>query len=430
MKKHHPLLLLFFFFFIISTISFSQAPAIEWQHSYGGSADDKALSAIQTLDGGYIAAGSTESVDSDVVDNKVKLNCWVIKLFNNGKLDWKKCIGEETAHQANDIIQTKDRCYVLAGSTMLKGGNYSGIHGGDDYWLTKLNADLVPQWTRTYGGKSDDVAKSIQATRDGGYIVAGWGGAAGINITRNLGGNDFWLLKLNKQGSIQWQNSLGGSGIDNAAGVTSTPDGGYIAAGYSSSNNLNVTGNHGAADCWIVKVDSGGIIEWEKSMGGSSLDYAYSIELTSDNGLIIAGATESTDGDVSGNHGKSDAWIIKTDSHGKVEWQKCLGGKNDDAAYCVRQTKDGGYIIAGSTSSNDGDVKGNHGGMDAWIIKLDEKGTMSWQKCLGGSKDEQAKTIRQTVDGGYIISAYSKSANGDVSSNKGNYDYWIIKLKP
>ncbi len=424
------LLLLILPFSLVSHFSFSQAPTIEWQHSYGGSADDKALSAIQTMDGSYMIAGSTESVDGDVLDNKVKLNCWVIKLFSNGNADWKKCLGGETAHQGNEIIQTKDWCYVVAGSTMLKDGNNTGVHGNDDYWITKFNSTFIPQWTRTYGGKADDVAKSIRGTRDGGFIVAGWGGIPGTNITRNLGGNDFWIMKLNKQGSIKWQNSLGGSGMDNAAAAIQAGDDGYLAVGYSNSNNMNVTGNHGASDGWIVKTDSGGVIEWQKSIGGNGLDFIYSAELTKDKGFIFAGATESNDGDVKGNHGKSDAWIIKTDSLGNMEWQKCIGGSNDDVAYSVQVTNDGGYIIAGKTDSNDGDVKGNYGGTDAWIIKLDEKGTMIWQKCLGGTKNDQAKTIRQTNDGGYIISAFSNSADGDVTSNKGNYDYWIIKLKP
>ncbi len=409
----------------------AQGPEIEWQKSFGGSAADKAMAAIQTLDGGYLVTGSTESVDGDVTDNKVKLNCWLIKLKNTGTLDWKKCVGGETAHQANDMVETKDRCIVLAGSTMLKGGNYTGEHGNDDYWITKLNVYDNMQWSRVYGGKSDDVAKSIQQTTDGGYIVAGWGGLNGNNIIRrSLGGTDFWLMKLNKQGGIVWQNSLGGSGMDNASGVVEAADRGYIAAGYSSSNNFNVTNNHGSTDCWLVKVDTGGIKEWRKSIGGSGLDYAYSIRLTKDKGFIIAGATESTNGDVQGNHGGSDAWIIKTDSAGKIDWQKCYGGKNNDVAYFVEQTKDGGYIFSGSSNSVDGDVTGNHGGTDVWIVKLDNKGNLQWQKSLGGTKNEQSKTVHQTNDGGYIISAFSESSDGDCAENKGNYDFWVIKLKP
>ena len=428
MKKYFSVSIVSFLF--ISTVSFCQAPAIEWQKSFGGSADDKAVSAIQTNDGGYIIAGSTESTDGDVEDNKVKLDCWVIKLKSNSELDWKKCFGGESAHQPNEIIQTRDRCYVVAGSTMLKDGNQTGVHGNDDYWIYKVNTSLVPQWMRTYGGKTDDNAKSIQQTSDGGFIVAGWGGANGNNIKGNLGGNDFWIVKLNKQGSIIWQNSLGGSGIDNASGAVETADGGYIAVGYSNSNNLNVTGNHGATDCWLLKLDSTGVIEWQKSIGGKGLDYGYSIHLTADKGFIIAGATESNDGDVKGNHGQSDAWVIKTDSMGKIQWQKCYGGTKNEVAYAIQQTNDGGYVFAGSTNSNDGDVKGNHGATDVWVVKLDKDGNIKWQKCMGGTDVEQAKSIHQTNDGGYIISAFSKSKDGDVTTNKGNYDYWIIKLKP
>ena len=197
MRKHLFVSIISLAFYLISTLSFSQAPAIEWQQSFGGSADDKALSAIQTIDGGYIIAGSTESNDGDVNDNVKKLNCWVVKLNGKAELEWKKCFGGESAHQANEIIQCRDRCYVIAGSTMLKDGNETGVHGSDDYWIYKINTSQVQQWSRSYGGKSDDNAKSIQQTSDGGYIVAGWGGINGNNIKGNLGGNDFWIVKLN-----------------------------------------------------------------------------------------------------------------------------------------------------------------------------------------------------------------------------------------
>ena len=136
-------------------------------------------------------------------------------------------------------------------------------------------------------------------------------------------------------------------------------------AGYTFSNDGDVSGNHGAYDYWVVKLNSSGDILWQICLGGTNVDVAYSIQQTSDGGFIVAGYTCSNEGDVSGNHGNSDYWVVKLNSSGTIEWQKCLGGTDGDYAYSIQQTSDGGFIVAGLTGSNDGDVSGNHGGSDA-----------------------------------------------------------------
>ncbi len=144
-------------------------------------------------------------------------------------------------------------------------------------------------------------------------------------------------------------------------------------------------------------------IQWQKCFGGSSHDEPFSIHQTTDGGYIVAGYTDSNDVDVSGNHGDTDFWLVKLNSSGSIQWQKCLGGSYWDMAYSIQQTSDGGYIVAGYTISNDGDVSGNHGGYDFWLVKLNSSGDIQWQKCLGGSTNDEAHSIQQTTDGGYIV---------------------------
>ena len=224
---------------------------------------------------------------------------------------------------------------------------------------------------------------------------------------------------------------------DFAHSIQQTKDGGYIVAGSAESNNGDVTGHHGQswyADYWIVKLDSYGNLQWQKSLGGSSYDYSGSIQQTNDGGYIVAGNSQSSDGDVTVNHGGNnygDYWIVKLDSYGNLQWQKSLGGTNDEALSSIQQTNDGGYIVAGYSDSNNGDVSGNHStNYDYWIIKLDSIGNLQWQKCLGGTDNDKANSIQQTNDGGYIIAGSSNSNNGDVTGNHGNNDYWIVKLGP
>jgi hypothetical protein len=177
-----------------------------------------------------------------------------------------------------------------------------------------------------------------------------------------------------------------------------------------------------------VKINSIGTIEWQKSLGGSNDDIPFSITQTIDGGYIIAGNSSSNDGDVSGNHGYVDCWIVKINSIGIIEWQKSLGGSNQDFVYSIIQISDGSYIIAGNSSSNDGDVSGNHGSLDCWMVKINSSGTIIWQKSLGGTGNDIPFSIIQTIDGGYIIAGYSDSNNGDVTGNQGYEDFLIIKL--
>jgi len=288
------------------------------------------------------------------------------------------------------------------------------------------------EWQKCFGGSSEDFTSLIKQTNDGGYIIVGGSESNDGDVTGHHGDSDYWIVKLTSGGAIDWQKCFGGSGSDWASSIQQTSDGGYIVAGYSSSNNSDVTGNLGGSDSWIVKLTSTGSIQWQKSLGGSSDDSAESIQQTSDGDYIVAGGSESNDGDVTGHHSSSDTmdyWIVKLTSGGAINWQKSLGGSGYDLANLIQQTSEGGYIVAGQSDSKDGDVTGNHGGHDYWIVKLASTGSIEWQKCFGGSGWDQYTSIQQTSDGSYIVAGYSSSNGGDVTGNHGGYDYWVVKLK-
>ncbi len=418
-------------FVIISLNTIAQtAPAIQWQKSLGGSNYDYAYSIQQTADSGYIVAGYSYSNDSDVSGNHGGYDYWIVKLKKTGAIQWQKSLGGSIYDEAFSIQQTADNGYIVAGSSNSNNGDVSGNHGGYDYWIVKLKKTGGIQWQKSLGGSSDDYAYSSQQTADSGYIVAGFSSSNDGDVSGNHGGYDYWIVKLHKSGVIQWQKSLGGSSNDYARSIQQTADGGYIVAGYSFSNNGDVSGHHGGVfyDYWIVKLKKTGAIQWQKSLGGSNDDVAYSIQQTADSGYIVAGYSLSNDGDVSGNHGGIDYWIVKLKKTGDIQWQKSLGGSNNDVAYSIQQASDSGYIVAGRSYSNDSDVSGNHGGLDYWIVKLKKTGAIQWQKSLGGSSYDQAYSIQQTADSGYIVAGISQSNDGDVSGNHGGYDYWIVKL--
>ena len=304
-----------------------------------------------------------------------------------------------------------------------------------------LSAQITMQWRNSIGGVWSDHAYSISQTLDEGYIVAGSAYTDGSSSSGDLGGcnghYEAWIVKLDVLGDIVWQNCLGGSNYEHAYSIQQTNDGGYVFAGNSSSNDGAVSGNNGAYDYWVVKLDASGNIAWQKCLGGSGEETASSIQQTADGGYIVAGNSSSNDGDVSSNNGGADYWIVKLDALGNISWQKTLGGSGNDLAKSIKQTIDGGYIIAGSTnSSNDGDVGCcNYGEDDYWIVKLDASGSLIWENNYGGGQNEWASSIQQIMDGSYIIVGSTNThLNYDVGYNNGGnfgkYDYWIVKLGP
>ncbi len=416
---------------ILSTVSFlanAQAPSIEWQKSLGGTKADVAYCVQQTTDNGYIVVGYSSSHSDDVTDNYDNGDCWVVKLNSTGGIQWKKSLGGNDGDGGYYVQQTTDGGYIVAGNSASTDGDVTGNHGGMDYWLVKLSSAGSVQWQKSLGGSMFDLVGSVKQTNDGGFIIAGSSSSTDGDVTGNHGGYDYWVVKLNNTGTIQWQKSLGGTQNDIASYVQQTSDGGFFIIGNSYSTDDDVTGNHGYSDCWIVKLDNAGTIQWQKCVGGSNYDFALSGQQTTDGGYIFAGYSNSTDGDLTGNYGSYDFLVVKLDNVGTIQWQKSLGGTKSENANSIQQTTDGGYIVAGLTQSNDTDVSGNQGFNNYWVSKLDNTGNIVWQRCLGGSNEDEAKFIQQTNDGGYIVAGGSNSSNGDVTGNHGGEDYWVVKL--
>lgn len=417
---------------IISFTCFSQ-PEIEWQKSLGGSATDYAESIQQTTDGGYIVTGASYSNDGDVAGNHGVSDYWIAKLNATGNLEWQKSLGGTNLEIANSIQQTGDGGFIVAGESKSNNGDVSGHHGSTDYrdfWIVKLSESGIIEWQKSLGGSDSDIAFDIQQTIDGGYIVAGVSNSNDGDVTINKGSSDYWVVKLTGSGAIEWQKSLGGGLQDIARSVKQTSDGGYIVAGHSNSSNGDVTGNHGSSDFWIVKLSMEGNLSWQKSLGGSQYDAAHSIFQTSEGDYIIAGNTESNNGDVMENNGGNDFWIVKLSTDGEIIWQNSLGGSVSDFGYDIKSTFDGGSIVAGFSSSIDGDVSENQGQGDFWLVKLNSLGNIEWQKSVGGTLSEVAYSVQQTMDGGFIAAGSSESNDGDVTGNHGGMDYWLVKLGP
>ena len=429
MKKITPKKTIFLLFLCFSSISiYAQLPFIQWQKSLGGGMYDYSKEIDHTSDGGFITIGYTESNNGDVSFNRGAGDWWIVKTNAAGTIEWGKTYGGTGFDYGYSIQQTSDGGYIAAGYTESNDGDVISNNGGGDSWIIKLDAFGAIEWQKTFGGSLTDNAQCVRQTADDGYIICGYSESSDGDVTGNHGGGDCWIIKLNELGSLEWQTALGGSSYDFAQDIKQTPDGGYVMSGGSNSNDGDVTGQNGNGDCWIAKLDLTGTIIWENSLGGSNYDFGQSIEMTDDGGYIIAGYSESNDVDVSGQHGNGDCWIIKCNNSGNLQWQKSLGSTGNDYAFCIQQLTAGGYLLTGYSEMNDGDVSGNHGNYDCWIVKLDELGTIQMQKSIGGTGVDIGYSIRETSAQTYIIAGYSESTDGDVFGNHGGGDSWIIKL--
>ena len=438
MRRNAFIVFLLVFAFLSGRAWAQPTPTIKWQTCLGGNVDDGAQSLIQTTDGGFAIAGWTNSsYDDQVVGHHGGEDGWVTKLDASGALQWQVCVGGSGTDLLNTIIQTSDGGYAVAGATA--SSSLPRYHSGGDAYVVKLDNIGNVQWQNCYGGSEPDEANSIIQTSDGGFVMAGYSESNNGDLTGNHGDEDAWVVKLNSAGTIVWQKNYGGSYYDVANSIVQTSDGGYVAmAGSTNSNDddINSGENHGTPgtnDEWVVKLDNTGGIEWQKCLGGTRDDYATSIIQIKGGGYAVAGYTDSDDSDVSGNHGhgNDDYWVVKLDDVGNLLWQKCLGGSDIDDAYSIIQTNDSGYAVAGFSSSYDQEVSGDYGQFDFWVVKLNDTGAIQWQKHLGGTSYDQATSLIQTSDGNYVIAGVTSSNDSDIKGNNhGGEDMWVVELEP
>lgn len=411
----------------------SQAqPAIEWQRTFGGTLDDTSASIAETSDGGYILCGTTYSNNGHVTGNHGNGDIWVVKLNATGDIQWQRCLGGSQPDIGRSVLPLADGGYLVLGSTRSNDGDASGNHGMVDIWLVRLNASGTPVWQRCYGGSLNDVPFGIKPTPDGGYIIAGESRSSDGDLTSNAGFADYWVLKIDSDGDIQWQRSYGGSGGDTAYAIELTTDGGYILNGLSTSTDGDVTNapvaGAGPENYWVVKLDALGNIQWQRPCGGSNTDYGFSVAQLDDGTYVAFGTSYSTDGDVTDSRGGGDYWLVRLTSTGMPVGYLSFGGSNNDAGAEIIQAHANGLLLSGASASNDGDVEENFGSFDGWLVRTHPNGTIAWRLTIGGGQSDGLGVISLSNDGGYVVIGTSRSSDGGIPGNQGGSDVWVVKL--
>jgi len=433
-----------FLFFIPYTFLQAQSPIVEWQKCFGGSDSERPGSSIQLADSNYIVVGSTGSNDGDVSGNHGVQDVWIAKFDQIGNIIWQKCIGGSYNDFGMRIFNTSNNNIFIVGVSGSFDGDVSGNHSAIshyDIWGIMLDDQGNMLWQKCYGGSGDEFAYKVIETSDSSLLLAGSTTSNDFDVSGNHSQDtlDVWVIKIDMSGNLIWQKCLGGTNDDKAYSICQAYDGGYLIIGSTMSNNGDVNDLHDSignyADIWLMKISSVGVLESERTLGGSATDIGWDVQQDFNFTYTLIGHTTSFDGDINSNHSTNytyDVWMANIDSTGNILWQKNFGGSASDFGYSFIKTNQG-YLISGETISIDGDVSGLHtqNGPDLWVFGIDSLRNLLWQKCYGGTDDELYSSTLNSLDGGFLISAMSQSNNGDVSGHHNpNYasDFWLLKI--
>ncbi|QHV97801.1 PKD domain-containing protein [Spirosoma endbachense] len=353
---------------------------------------------------------------------------------------WDKAFGGDRSEVLYSMLATSDGGFLLGGSSLSgqeedKSEPNRGLY---DYWVVKIDGSGNKVWDKTFGGTKEDYLRSIVATSDGGFLLGGdsVSGQTGSKSDPNIGDSDYWVMKIDRNGTKVWDKTFGGSNTDYLYSMVATSDGGFLLGGASGSDQGGNKSdpNRGNFDSWVVKVDGNGTKVWDKTFGGSGSDYLRSMVATSDGGFLLGGYSGSgqTGNKSDPNRGGYDYWVVKINGSGGKVWDKTFGGTDLDQIYSMAATSDGGFLLGGYSNSGQSGNKSvpSLGLYDYWVVKIDGSGNKVWDKTFGGTKEDYLRSIVATSDGGFLLGGDSVSGQTGSKSdpNIGDSDYWVMKV--
>ncbi|MCB0464230.1 MAG: T9SS type A sorting domain-containing protein [Aequorivita sp.] len=352
---------------------------IEWENTIGGNKAETLWSVAQTSDGGFILGGTSESdISGDKTEPSAGRDYWVVKLDVLGNIAWQNTIGGDYSDNIFSIKQTTDGGYILGGSSNsnISGEKTQDSKGIEDFWIVKLSNTGTVEWDKTVGGNNMDILQAIIQSSDGGYVVGGYSESeiSGDKSENPIGFTDYWVVKLSATGEVEWENTIGGTGYESIYSIAETAEGGYILVGPSTSN---ISGDKSedalGTDYWIVKINLSGQVEWDRTFGGEGADSAYSIQTAANNSFYILGSSNSDicDDKTENSLGERDYWVLLINQFGNITWQNTIGGDNMDIGFPMLY-ENGSLLIGGHSRSNiSGDkTENSNGERDFWVIKI------------------------------------------------------------
>ncbi len=423
---------------------YAQDYVVNWQKSYGGERNEVVYAGVETSDGGFILVGSTNSKNSfDVKDSRGfdgtgGNDFWIAKVSVSGTLAWSKTFGGSKDDVATSVVKTSNNEYLILGTTQSTDGdaNFNGVNGGLMLIRLKENGDFVSK--RLFAGGNSNSGVSYQQVNSfskptirvlaDGQLIVGATRSIGVNP---FSGYDFYVAKLSAFGDTLWEKTFGGGLEDYMNDIIQTSDGGYLMVGGTLSLERDITGaGQGFLDFLVIKIDGTGRQVWEKGFGGNSYDVAFSaLENSSKTGFYIAGESNSTNGQIGNSLGEKDGIILGIDKNGILQYKNHFGGIDNDGFYSLIRGSDGVLYASGTSQSTIGITKPKGGLTDVWLMALKEDTFVPiFHKLLGGADIDLARQVIYSSKNGLFLAASSRSADGDVSLNRGQSDFWALNL--
>jgi hypothetical protein len=416
---------------------------IIWQQCFGGSDVDVPLDIIPFEDG-YIIAGATGSSDGDISFHYGMGDGWLVRTDSIGNLLWEKTFGGSDSEEFRRILASTDGHYYLLGTSWSEDGDvsYDPYPDSPDYWIVKMDAAGNIIWDKIVGGTFGEYLWNGAATADGGVVAIGETSSSDGDVSVVYGGKETWIVKFSATGELEWDYTIGTNGFDIGQAIIQTSDGGYLAG----SNSIILQGAVGNITCIppsydyvtgvLTKFDADMNVQWQRCYGGNNHDAINGI-LELDDGYIFSGGTASTN--MPGHNGDVDVWVVRIDFDGNIVWQKVFGGSGYEAGYKIYKTDDNGFIVAGNTYSNNGDVWGNHSisehYSDIWMFKINSDGELQWQQCFGGEGREGiVYGVLRNSDNNFVIAGvtnYGPSYDVGCTPYGGNIvdrDFWVFEI--
>jgi hypothetical protein len=427
------------FFSSLTPIAFCQ-PDINWEFSLGGTNTDWASEIIASSSGSIFLLGRSSSADLDFENTLGGADAIITKMDDLGNIEWLKHYGGSGDDSVSDIQETPDGGFVVVGRSESNDGDLTSNQGNLDYWIFKVDANGLVEWSVSYGGSNDDSARAVCVTSDQGFIIVGDSQSDDGDVSGNYGQDDVWIIKLNAAGDLVWEMHYGGSGGEDAADVIQIANGEYIVLSGTESDDFDVSENYSiqanededddGEDCWVLRLDATGQIIWEQNFGGSGEESPEELLKIDDQKYLICGRTSSQDIDITDHNGSNDGWVMQINDQAELAWSNSLGGSGSDWINGITHDPAGGYFFSGFSESDDGEVANNYGGHDAWLGKLSVEGELLWEKNFGGTHDDRARSIDILESGHILFTGTSISSDIDVESNSGGYDMWVVCLDP
>lgn len=404
---------------------YSQDRAIGPMHCIGGSARDGFYDGVRLDDGTFVFAGSA-GMDSLPTSRKIK--AWIVKYDRHGRRLWEHFLGGPGANHTGTIMSTRDGGFLLMGNTE-GGGIVPRSYGRFDAWVLRLDSNGNVLWNTTLGGSADDVANEAVESETGDLFVCGYSSSFdGMNEGRNPSGYARgWIARFSGNGQLIWYFLNEGSSDDFIASLALGPNGNIHFVGSGSSPEI--PGYHPKAwDVWHGVVSSAGEMITQRCIGGTGNDAGYALELLPDGREIIAGMTASTDGDLPPTRGGEDGFVMTLRSDGSLIRTHLYGGEANEGLGNLFRASNGDLYFGGHSNSKGGDLSTNRGSTDAWLLHLDSTGAIIASLSGGGSKSDHAGVFLPSGSGGYVAAGYSKSPDGDLSGHHGSDDAWVSGL--